>query len=250
MCAEMNPPIAQTVAAELWCQIMVGMGLSTAASKQWKPMDHMNRSTSAKGEQDNVFMSASRTVISNAVKRLLNGYFGKKSPTASYALWSGGGAAREFAQRQGHTVLEGTQAGALFDTLANTLNTPPVSKWGIVKVLWEELSRMYARQCSLDQVDGYLRSADPSSIFARIEFETLRARAQAAGKKLNIKLHAIGAETKTSDDRSVTVDELKILGSSTNLPGVAAYIERNDSLIRRNKVVGQAASLEDPAVGN
>ncbi len=107
--------------------------------------------------------------------------------TASYALWSGK-PSQNYAEAQGHQVLESGQLGKLFDNVSIVFK-----EWNVCKTLWRAISDVYARQIGTimegKKIQVYQRKK--GDIFAEVESVALTQIGQTSGIPPQYEFHPL-----------------------------------------------------------
>ncbi len=105
----------------------------------------------------------------------------------SYALWSGK-PSQNYAEAQGHQVLESTHLGKLFDNVRIVFN-----EWNVCKTLWRAISDVYARQIGTimegKKIQVYQRKK--GDIFAEVESVALQEVGQTSGIPPQYQFHPL-----------------------------------------------------------
>ena len=242
----MNPPMSQTEAQKLWAAVMKALGWSSSAHAKGKP------SAAAQNDLSSDFNKA-KAAFKHIAKEMLKGRF-EMLNEKPYALWSGGQIAKDYAGKVGHTVLETTQAGKLFD------NLKILADWPAFKLLWDALSAEYASKTTIGTVHCYLRKIGDT--FSGIEKPVIRKKARDAGdeKKLKFKHHALVAPNKHADDRinkklgiaPIALAEIKEQGVYESESECKAVFDRhNNEVLKQNDPNGSKTGdgkLEDRSV--
>ena len=118
-------------------------------------------------------------------------------PGTSLALWAGGIAVSEYAQKKEesytrgkrHTTLESTTFGKVMNALELHQD------WGLQGPLWNAISRAFVRNPGCD-VHIYMRTFDPDSVLIREEVPGLRKLEAMMTGKLRLHWHALYTDEK------------------------------------------------------
>lgn len=133
------------------------------------------------------------SAFDHVAQTLLEGRF-DNLPDKPYALWSGGNYAQQVAEAAGHTILEMTDAGQIFDDLGLEVDGKrfELGPWEFLQPLWQALSREFASKLDLEApIHAFQRWV--GGVYREVELEEIKRRAREAGiiDKIELRYHAL-----------------------------------------------------------